>query len=151
MARKRKPANSAKKAHPKLYQQVEALGFGSRVISTRGTRKLSEVIMEFAQPFMDRCDTKQAQSLVLNTAVMAWNMASMHPDKAKSILLEAMPGETVFDKHEKLQIMWPMIAAMVTRKHALYLHDKRFIVNYNIEERGDEFYLEVASTQVPEE
>lgn len=89
--------------------------------------------------------------MVLNTAIMAWNMGLMPTDNAKSLLLEAMPGEIVFDKHEVLQSMWPLIKAMVTRKHALYLHDKRFIVNYNIEDRGDEFYLEVASTQVPEE
>lgn len=107
---------------------------------------MSEVLEAFVEPYLDVVDSHTAREKLFMTAVAAWNLALM-PAKQRSTLIKELIAASV-DKNDRLtqQDMREILNEMVARKLDLFPDNKRFIVNFQLQETKGKFHLSVAST-----
>lgn len=108
--------------------------------------KLSEVIIDFAAPLLEKCLSFKDQRKMLSFSILVWNMCvvpQIEADKLKEILHEKIcKGD-----HQAIKEMDEIMGYLIARKKRLYDDDKRFIVSYNIAHTKKGFHLEVAYPQ----
>jgi len=111
-------------------------------------RKLSAVILDYARPLIDNAGDDQFR-IAVGIAIMCWNVALFPEDEQEEklrflgkemaeMVKNAPPGFT-----EKTQV-WTRW--LVERKKTLFAYDRRMVLNYTIEDRGDSHHLQVVST-----
>jgi len=114
-------------------------------------RKLSAVILDYARPLIDNVDDDQFR-IAIGIAIMCWNVALSPEEEQKEKLrllckemakmAKGAPGG--FADEAKMWTQW-----LVERKKTLFADDRRMVLNYNVENRGDSHHLQVASTLAP--
>jgi hypothetical protein len=111
------------------------------VIKRRAGRKVSEILMEFAHPWLDEARNDDQRKTVVGLAVLAWNLAAI-PE----------PERWEGDFAEQLGITGKAILTeMITRKLALYPGETRPILDYQITGAQDNLRLEVIFSLLPQE
>jgi hypothetical protein len=107
-------------------------------------RKLSEVLLDFAAPFLDIVDDDYFETIV-KFAALCWNLSFL-PDGERQKELEHIINEigitdplfrTNFEDHARM---------LLRRKQEFFAKDRRFIVNFKIVEEGDDYHLFVMSS-----
>ena len=122
-----------------------------RRTSATQDRKLSAVILDYARPLIDNVDDDHFR-VAIGIAILCWNVALSPEDDQEEQLRflgkemakmakNAPPG---FADETKMWTQW-----LVERKKTLFAHDRRMVLNYTIEDRGDSHHLQVASTPAP--
>ncbi len=115
-----------------------------KIVKRRTGRKVSDVLMEFAEPWFDDAQNDEQRKIVVHMAVLAWNMAAfpeperwegMSPGFAEQL---GKPARAILEQ-------------MIDRKVALYPEDKHSILDYQITGGGDNMRVEVIYTLSPEE
>lgn len=116
-----------------------------RVAKRRTGRKVSEILMEFAQPWLDRAGNDDQRRMVIGLAVLAWNMAALpEPERWERMGPEL---EEKFGEPAKA-----VLKEMIARKLALCPEETRTILDYVITGGGgDNMRVEVAYSLLPEE
>ena len=108
--------------------------------------KLSEEILDYAEPLTDTADGSEIEEKAIIISVMFWNASLFSKEKAletiEPVLNEMANGDQLLK--EEFDTMFEM---MYKRKQSLFSDDKRFVVDYQLEENNEGFSLEVASTQ----
>ena len=108
-------------------------------------RKMSEVIMDFAQPLLDDLEDETAFESVLNFAVICWN-SSFLPEKEQRKIVRDIVDELGKSDHLMRLEAESWIGFFLERKKALFPDDRRMILNYKIvEEKGHERLLVVST------
>ena len=112
-----------------------------KVIKRRTGRKVSEILMEFAQPWLDEARNDDQRKTVVGLAVLAWNLAVI-PE----------PERWEGDFAEQLGITGKAILTeMIARKLALYPEETRPILDYQITGGQDNLRVEVIFSLLPQE
>ena len=116
------------------------------LIASPQTEKMSEVIIDFAQPLMDAATSPAAQKSAISTAIISWNL-SLLPKKSQSDqiseikkILDSSNNSDHFS-NEGLYIFNYLIA----RKKSLFPEINRMIVDYELVETPKGFHLNVVS------
>ncbi len=104
---------------------------------------LSETILEFAQPLMDKCENADQQKKLIDLSVLAWNMSYL-PKEQQEREKEKIIRKLGDDVEARLTVN-EVFNYLIARKEALYSHEKRIIVNYEVSEFNDKLNLMVAS------
>jgi hypothetical protein len=130
-----------------LGRAVETDGLNGAVIqqAPRGRKKLSQVILDFAQPFLDECPTDEAYRATIGLATAAWNLALL-PEKEQEEAIEEAVDQ--FDQAaEGGEGVGRMVGhsrrELVDRKKAFYADDKRAVIDYELMADGGKCHLEV--------
>ena len=147
-AAKRREANKRRKAIKRNAQVSAATVSNIKAeYSTEyvTTNKLSEVILEYAEPLINVADESEVEERAIRMSRTLWN-ASLFPkqkalERIEPALVDMANGDQILKS--EFYIMFEM---MYERKQSLFSNDKRFIVDYTLEENNDGFYLQVAST-----
>ena len=118
-------------------------GFTGDLIRDSSVEKMSEILLKYAEPFIEAIDTdkKPEYEKAIQISIMLWNFAVMQEDpksykEVKKMLKPLMP-----DAESK-----SIVKHMLDRKRLMYPNNKRLIMNYEITETQDGFNLSVAST-----
>ena len=108
-------------------------------------RKLSEVVLEFAEPLTNEVKGTEVEEKAIRMSVTLWNASLLPKQKALETIKPAVDdianGDQAFTSE-----FHSMFDMMYDRKQNYFSNDNRFIVDYSLEKNREGFYLQVAST-----
>jgi hypothetical protein len=158
VAMKKKSRNSAKRREAKKRErsikrkaQVRLKSFDNmqtqQPLEYAFTRKLSEVVLEFAEPLTDAVENTESEGRAIELSVLLWNASLLPKQKALGSIQPAL--EEIADGDQALVSEFHGIFEMMyARKQSHYATDKRFIVDYSLEKNAEGYFLQVASSPV---
>jgi hypothetical protein len=132
----------------KLAQSPISQSVAGIVMNSTGTVKMSEVLEEFVDPYLDERQSTEEQRKLFTISVFAWNLA-LEPDETRQlkmdeIIEEMMPNGTERD-HADMRLI---LEGLINRKHDYFKDINRFIANLEIKDLGRNLHLSVASLEV---
>jgi len=107
--------------------------------------KLSAVILEYAEPLTNVADGSEVEERAIRMSITLWNASLLPKQKALEAIEPTLDNMAKGDQLLKSE-SYMMFEMMYKRKQSLFSNDKRFIVDYSLEENDEGFYLQVAST-----
>ena len=110
-----------------------------------GTQKLSEAVLEFAEPLLAAAPNRASQEAAINSAILIWNLALVPDDQAKELRQAFIDRQPPNDPSEGAELN-ALLDELLARKRALFPSDKRFIVQHELRFSGNDVSLFVAST-----
>ena len=118
-----------------------------------GLIKMSEVIVEFADEFLQKIDTMHRKRMVLELACVAWNIGVLAGESEELPNLDEMIDLMEIDNKETetKEVCKYMISVLANKKITEYSHINRVIINYKITEIGNELRIDVAYTASKDE
>jgi hypothetical protein len=135
-----------KELQQKLKEGPLAEQLADMVINPKGEVKMSEVIGAFVEPYLDFTEDWSEQEKLFHLAVIAWNLSLMPENERPALLDEfmkvALKGNDPLVQQDAREIIDEFIA----RKQQFFDKYKRFIVDFELEDAGNEFHISVAST-----
>jgi len=131
----------------KMIQRLQESGLGdSKVVyAPNQAEKMSEVLLDFIEPYKEFADTTEAMHRLITTALVAWNTALLpEAEQAESLeqISKALPAETVED-------FYAIVGAMIERKNKFFADYTRLILDYELTDTGDSYHVSVISTLNP--
>jgi hypothetical protein len=112
-----------------------------KVVKWHTGRKVSEILMEFAQPRLDAARNDDQRKTVVGMAVLAWNMAAIpEPERWEGDFVENL-GEAGT----------AILKEMIARKLALYPEETRPILDYQITGEQENLRVDVVFSLLPQE
>ncbi|HNR32374.1 MAG TPA: hypothetical protein PKI11_15895 [Candidatus Hydrogenedentes bacterium] len=124
---------------PKEYQDLKVVR--SEML---GLRKISEVLLEFAEPHLDLDGDLNSVRGSVAVAALAWNL-SFFPHSERAHELEAALESTLGAvPAEMVEMARLTVHDLMLRKDTFYSDDKRFIVGFDVTETRDDFHVNVA-------
>ncbi|MEN6425910.1 MAG: hypothetical protein ABFE13_11140 [Phycisphaerales bacterium] len=100
-------------------------------MASRYGRKLSEVLLEFAEPLTATARTAEDFRKDIELAVLVWNLSLMPEEERSAFLKEAIdpsPGQKASLPPE----IKPYIQMLLDRKQARFPDDNRFVVEHQL-------------------
>ncbi len=134
----------------KQKMQRESLSKGQQVIfHPSQAEKMSEVLLEFIEPYKQSAETEDAYGKLITLAIVAWNAALFAPEKRKEMVNDLLNGMKLgfWERRDFRGI----IEMMVARKLEHFAANRRLIVNYELQDLGNRIHLSVASTLAVDE
>ncbi|PIV18462.1 MAG: hypothetical protein COS41_04365 [Elusimicrobia bacterium CG03_land_8_20_14_0_80_50_18] len=127
----------------RLKKKVAKLGFhGVPIIESH--EKMSELLLEFAEPLLENSDNDHN---AIGIAVIAWNMAIITRGIFKRVLRYRMIREQCGDLSEGAGIAYKNIMKMmIKRKEKLFPKNNRYILEFELSGRRNDRNLILAST-----
>ena len=145
-SRRRRPPVSK---HSKLISKMEKQGLLEDTVLIHeppGKEKMSEVLKEFAKPYLDLVEGSfEMENKVIAMAVLAWNFTLL-PRKEQKAALEDLISSLSLEDEEAEEDGRQILKGMIKRKKRYFRANKRFIISYDMSETKEGFYLSVAST-----
>ena len=138
------------KALEKLEQKVKKgpLGekFAGMVMYPQGEVKMSEVLEEFVEPYLDSTRNFSQREKLFSIAAIVWNIALM-PEKERQqmvdqVIEQGMRGNDPLARQDAREI----IDGLIARKQTFFADNKRYIIDFQLQDMGQTFHLSVAST-----
>jgi hypothetical protein len=148
MSRRRKPTGHGAAALRQLKRELladEAFK-GQQIVIRSSEGKMSEVLLEFIEPFKKYATTMPAYERLIVLAILAWNAA----------LLEGVERQELINKTDEIIIgqageEWrkdldAILAMLIERKERYFADNKRRIIEYRLTDTGKNYHLAVVST-----
>ena len=132
-----------RESRERLKAQAKAAMPGQQVI-IQGPQgeKMSEVLLDFAQPYLDLAHDDEAKRKAIGLAALSWNVALMPPEKH-----EAEIEKIVGDFPEAAEDMRAVMREMIQRKLILFPALNRTVLSYEVADLGGgQMHLSVMST-----
>lgn len=137
-------------AFKSFKQEIENTAEGTNAVfveTPKNLAKMSEVLMEYIEPFLEGTKTYEECSNLLEIAVMSWNIALVSEEKGQELLKKIFPGnssdpEEIEDEKEVQRI----IKKLIKRKLKFFAEEKRFITDFKLTENSGRFHISVASS-----
>jgi len=111
--------------------------------------KMSEIIIDFAQPLLDVAENTQSQKQAITTAILGWNLALFpkeeQPDQLNEIKKMLNPST---NSDQLANEASEILNFLVSRKDSLYPEINRMIVDYELIDTPQGFHLNVVSNIV---
>ena len=102
-------------------------------LTNHGAPKITAAIKDIVEPLFEQIDDVDDRRYVIGLAVIAWNLSVQDGVSVEDLLDGVKMGG---DRRTQAQSK-EMVRALMTAKQLLHPHDKRLIVDYEIEERPD--------------
>jgi len=137
-------------AFKSFKQEIENSVEGTNTVfveTPKNLAKMSEVLMEYIEPFLEGTETYEECSNLLEIAIMSWNMALVSEEKAQELLKKIFSGnssdpEEIEDEKEVQRI----VKKLIKRKLKFFAEEKRFITDFKLTENSGRFHISVASS-----
>lgn len=130
---------------------VALLGQGPESQPVDGS-KMSEALEQVARPLLDDMPEglgiQGTHTAVLLTAA-GWNAAVTHSPQETEQALQELASLFAKDSPKLGELTLPFLRMLAERKRQLFPHDDRLVVDVNVEDRGDHFYITAASVRWP--
>jgi hypothetical protein len=113
-----------------------------------GERKLSAVLLEFAEPYRAQATTVQAFESLIIVAALAWNKALLRGTKPQAAFDEMLhPFLDSLSAAGRTEIE-QLIAVLIRRKNQFFADDHRYVVSFEVSDAGEQYALSVASLPI---
>ena len=114
---------------------------------TRAQQKMSEVILDFAEPFLEGIRDEESWETMIGFAILCWNIALTSEEEQEKSLSDRIAELVKSAKNDPsaadfLEVIGRLL---LERKKALFPDNKRPILNYEIVGKGDSMTLLVTS------
>jgi len=111
-----------------------------------GEAKMSEVLYEFASPFLKPGQPLETYRAMFTLAVSAWN-ASLLPESEQSKSFDnAVDKAMQYLEPEEIELLKDIGGFLIARKNARFAEHRRMIVALEVVPTADGYDLQVAST-----
>jgi hypothetical protein len=110
-----------------------------------GYEKMSEILIEFVKPFLDKANSHQRREALFSVAVVSWNLAIV-PENERQKMLKMM-SKKLRNKQdpEFAKDTQSLIEEFIERKLTFFADNNRFITGFELDDRSDSFYISVSS------
>jgi hypothetical protein len=116
------------------------------LIEPSGEEKMSEVLTDFVEPYLEFADTDEAHRKLLTLAIMAWN-ASFLPEKEQQDMINRVLDTGIPTGADELKAgLKEIVNMLIIRKKVYFSGHTRKIIDYELTDRGRDYHLAVAST-----
>jgi hypothetical protein len=133
-----------------LGQQVQQGPWGEQfpqmVMNPKGEAKMSEVLGQFVEPYLDEARTQHQRETLFSLAVIAWNLALMPDSDHQSFMDEVIKQGLVKQGSLVQHDLEHLLDELVTRKRTFFADNQRYIIDFHLQDRRGTFHLSVAST-----
>jgi hypothetical protein len=109
--------------------------------------KMSEVLLEFAAPLLDRFESEIPVNKIIGVAIIAWNL-SMFPEEDYKRHLDEIAGKLSLDA-KGVKGMIDVMGWLVDRKRRHFAQHKKHILDYRLSELDDRRSFQVISIAEP--
>lgn len=152
--RKEKRKREKRKAGPKIklmerLKKTEEFSDTKFLAEPPGQVKMSEIIMDFVGPMLERTSSRLEKENMILMAITAWNMCLL-PKKEQKKVLANFKSEKDMDE-EGMNIIKEMVELMSAYRKEFYPDVSRFILDYEFTESRDDMHLNVVSSMEPPE
>jgi hypothetical protein len=138
------------KALEKLEQKVKqgplSEKFAGMVMNPQGEVKMFEVLEELVEPYLDFTRNFSQREKLFSLALVAWNIALMPENERQQmidqVIEQGMGGNDPLARQDAREI----IDGLIARKQKLFADNKRYIIDFQLQDMGQTFHLSVAST-----
>ena len=127
---------------------VKDLPEGTIVTANLQKEKMSEVLLEFAEPLTNECEGDKAFYNALQLSAIAWN-SSFFPFKERNKLIDRDINKYINDNYDR-EIAKEILSRMLERKKKNFSHIKTMIVDFQISYRDGQRHLNVMSAPINE-
>jgi hypothetical protein len=114
------------------------------VVQPSGQTKMSEVLLEFLEPYSQYWKTKEDLTKLVGVAVIAWNAALVAGNERKELIENAVKVAPP----EIRQDMKTIVEEMIQRKETHFAHNKRMVMNYQVTMTKEGPHVTVLSTSL---
>jgi hypothetical protein len=115
---------------------------GLAVYDLPGVAKMSEVLLDFVEPYRDLVGTDEALRKLLTVAMVAWNAALLPPSDREELIASTTQAHPPEMREDYRAILEPLIQ----RKLAVFPANRRGIVNFDLSMGASGPHLLVTST-----
>jgi hypothetical protein len=155
--KKRKPRKKKNKAIEKsgqalLLEKIRKSGEFPEaliVVEPEGAEKMSEVILHFAAPLLDKCEDDESERIAVAIAIYVWNLSLLPKNQQKKGIQEICSSYSESKDDNGLAIMMYIVDMLLERKKKHFPKHKRAIVEYQLSGSTKIRRLDVASTLAP--
>jgi hypothetical protein len=120
--------------------------FPEVVTNPESAEKMSEVLIDFVNPYIDSIETDEQRKTLYNTAMLAWNLSFVALGQ-QSLMLEKAIAQICTPGNPSIQTeLKERINQMITRKLKHFADNQRRIMEIQISDYGEQYHLSVAST-----
>ena len=108
-------------------------------------RKMSEVILDFAEPLLDALDDDELFGNAIGCAVVCWNLSFLQEKKQQRhvrAIINEIDRSALLTRFEAEDC----VRMLLERKRILFADEKRIVISYNIVEEENHHRLLVTST-----
>ena len=112
---------------------------------TRDGVKMSEVLKEFAEPYLHIAETTEEYRKMLAIATVAWNTTLFPEEKRASAVDEVLRGMPRGLRRDAKEI----IQELMERKERLFPQYRRMIMDFEVTDSDDDWHVTVISTAEP--
>ncbi len=128
---------------------VKELGISrDRIVSNPpGQAKMSKIFMDFVRPYLDRVEDEEDCRDLFDLAFIVWNEAVLSSGDLSRVYESLFEGE----KETKAFLEWKsetmeLMESMLQRKLEHFPDCKRQILDFVLEDRGDDYYISIISS-----
>ena len=108
-------------------------------------RKMSEVLLDFAEPLLNTIDNDELFEDVISFAIICWN-ASFLPEKEQKKIISSLVDEMAKSDVLLRLSIGSDVRMLLERKRRFFADEKRMVVNYEIiEENGSRRLLAMSA------
>jgi hypothetical protein len=108
--------------------------------------KMSVILKKFVEPYIEFTDSEESYRKLITLAVMAWN-ASLLPEEDGKRMIDDIFGKGLpKGETELIAGLREIVDALVERKKAYFSKVRRQIIEFDVIDLGDQYYISVAST-----
>jgi hypothetical protein len=123
-------------------QRRELSGLGPMIVAPQGVKKMSEVLLEFVEPYLSECRTEEELKKLFTVALVAWNAALVTGAPRTELIqgaLQVVPPEVRPD-------MQAFIEELIRRKETFFADNKRMMMDYQLTMTPNGPHVSVIST-----
>ena len=151
-AQRKKNKRKEKSPQARFYEKVKnssTLPVSELVVDPEGQAKMSEMILDFAKPFLDKYKDEEPERKAIGLAIIIWN-TSLFPKKEQDREIEKLCSDlTPTDDANDFAALMDHVNILLERKKKYYPDNKRAIIKYQTSGTGKNRRLDVASTLSP--
>jgi hypothetical protein len=119
--------------------------FAETVIAPRGAVKMSEVLEDFVEPYLESAENHQQREQLFGLAMTAWNLALL-PEPERQVILDRTFERLISPTGLLKEYFDEIIGELIARKLDYFTDNRRLIVSFELKDTGRDFQLLVAST-----
>jgi hypothetical protein len=144
-AKKKNRNRNRNKLVNKFKENLQKEGFlqdKKLVLNPPGQEKMSDVLMEFIQPYEDYATNDEAFGKLIALAIVAWNAANLPPTERNEMIGKILTVALPEAKEDARAI----IREMIKRKEKKFAENRRMILRYEVQLTPRGRHLSVVST-----
>jgi hypothetical protein len=129
-----------------LQTQLFRKGRSPSLSTSQGEVKMSEILGEFVEPYADSAKNYAQSQKLYELATLAWNLALM-PEAEQEKMINEFLDQGLKERYWLVQgEVQAVLEEMITRKQTFFADCRRYIIDFKLQDAGDQLHLSVAST-----